>query len=189
MKKARLIFLLLVILSMAASCGQDPQPTAMATETPPVATATEETTTTSPLPTPAAPGAQSPLPTPPMELPEDYTPAPGCGAVSGVLLRGDPPQPVNRGILYLGQVVTQEDGAPVMASLNKQLAPASGIGPGGEFVFIDVPEGRYALVLDVIASTIVLRNPSDGGDLLVNVEAGEVVDLGKLVYSDMPSLP
>ena len=188
MKKGWHIVLSLIFLLVMASCGDNPEPTPMATDAPSTVP-TEDTTPSSPLPTPMAPGEQSPIPTPTTGAAEDYTPPPDSGAVRGELLRGDPPVPFGRGILYLGSVVTQGDGVPVMASLNKATAPSAGLGPSGEFLFTEVPEGRYALVLDVIASTVILRNPDDGSDLLIEVEAGQVVDLGELVYSDMPPSP
>jgi hypothetical protein len=111
------------------------------------------------------------------------------GAVSGFLLRGDPPGAVQLGLLYLGEVALDSEGTPIMASVDKQVAPKTAAGPSGQFLFTNVPPGQYALVLDLISSSVVLRNPLSGEDLLIDVVAGQVTDLGRLVYTDLPALP
>jgi hypothetical protein len=139
------------------------------------------------LPTPET--VESPSSAPSVEPSEIATPSPDPGVVTGFLQGGDPPQPRERAILYLGKVITSDDGQPVMAGVNKQTAPKTVTDEKGQFLFTKVPPGRYALVLDLITSTVVLRHPTGGGDLLIEVEEREVTDLGELIYPDLPSLP
>jgi hypothetical protein len=109
--------------------------------------------------------------------------------VTGILLRGDPPEAPQVAILYLGRILTHTDGTPVMAGVDKQTAPSSGVDATGHFAFSEVPPGQYALVLDAVSKTLILRDPVDGTDLFIEVTAGEVTDLGELSYPDMPPLP
>jgi hypothetical protein len=105
------------------------------------------------------------------------------------LLADDPPQPLEWALLYLGEVIEGQDGAPVMAALDKQTAPHTQPDSTGRFAFADVPPGRYALIVDLITSSVVLRQPSDGSDMLIEVVGGEITDLGELIYPDLPSSP
>lgn len=111
------------------------------------------------------------------------------GTVTGVLLMGeDDVEPVKGAILYLGQIVTIENNTPALASLNKQLAPTTQTSQVGQFIFTDIPVGQYALVYDLITATFVLNNPVDGGDLIVEVTNGDIIDLGGLHYDQLPVL-
>lgn len=175
MRKGQVILLLALSLVLVG-CGANP------TEIP---EATQDIAH-SPLPTPdieSSPPAES------AEATEIPAPSSSAGMVTGFLLSGDPPQGRDQSILFLGKVITSEDGSPVMASINKQSAPKAISEEGGKFVFVDVPPGRYALVLDLITSTVILRHPTRGEDLLIDVTEGEITDLGELVYSDLPSVP
>jgi hypothetical protein len=143
----------------------------------------------SPLPTPIEATGEAIAPTA-TELALPATPfTEDTGAVTGFLLRGDPPEAVRPGLLYLGQVVTDSEGNAIMTSVDKQVAPKTAAGPSGQFTFTNVPPGQYALVLDLISSSIVLRDPSSAEDLLIDVVAGQIIDLGRLVYTDLPALP
>jgi hypothetical protein len=76
-----------------------------------------------------------------------------------------------------------------MASIEKSTAPKALSNTNGQFTFTGVPPGRYALALDLITNTIVLRHPTDEGDLLIEVTEGETTDLGELIYADLPQIP
>lgn len=172
------IVLSLLSIGLLLACGPEPQPTpALVEETAPV----------SPLATPT-PEVAEPAPTATLAAREPATPSADAGTVTGVLLQGSPPEPLQYGILYLGKIILQ-DGVPVVASMNKGTAPSAQPGPDGQFVFEQVPAGQYALMLDLITSTIILRNPETGGDLLIDVVAGQMTEMGELVYSDLPESP
>ncbi len=173
MKRVWLLATLVLSVALVGGCQTGRQP------------ASEQTGSLSPLPTPGA-ETGSPSPGSLLQIP---TPAGDLAVVTGIILRGSPAQPVQQAILYLGQIQVSESGTPVVTSLNKQTAPRSTVDATGRFVFADVPPGDYALVLDLISSTVVLRNPTGGGDLIVKAQAGKVTDLGSLTYPDLPSLP
>lgn len=170
--------ILALLLFVAVGCGDTSSPTASPADT---------TESVSPLATPS--GEQS-LPEPSPVAISVPTPSSGdVGVVTGVLLADDPPQPLEWAVLYLGEVKVGEGGAPLMAALDKQTAPHTQPDSTGRFAFADVPLGRYALIVDLITSSVVLRQPSDGGDMLIDIVGGELTDLGELVYSELPSSP
>jgi len=171
--------ILTLLLFLTIGCGDDSLPT------PVPADATEFV---SPLPTL---GGEETQPEPSSEA-VVTVPAPSSedvGVVTGFLLADDPPQPLNWAILYLGEVHVGDSGAPLMAAIDKQTAPRAQPDSTGQFSFVDVPPGRYALLVDLITSTVVLRQPSDGSDMLIDVAGGELTDLGELVYTELPSSP
>jgi len=151
----------------------------------------EDSTFVSPVstPSPESEGTvfQSPLPTPTEEPSAPPTPSSqDVGAVTGFMLGGDPPEAAVGLILRLADVLEDSDGTPLSASLNKQTAPTCLVGGSGQFIFADVAPGRYALIVDLISSSVVLRDPVSGGDLLIDVTGGEITDLDKLIYPDLP---
>lgn len=180
MKKQLLTLVLLLSLVLLAACETG--------QTPTTPEATEQEISQSPLATPAAEETTASTPEPDPEAFEVPSPSPDNGVVTGVLLRGDPPEPPRVAILYLGRIF-EEDGTPVMAGVNKQTAPRAQVDSEGRFAFAEVPPGGYALILDAITTTLILRNPQDGTDLIIPVTAGKITDLGRLVYPDMPPLP
>jgi hypothetical protein len=177
-----LLLTLLLLFSLVLLSGCDTGQT-------PIPEATEEEVFQSPLATPTTEDESPPTPTEQAQVVEVPSPSPDAGVVTGILLRGDPPEPPSVAILYLGRILTGDDGTPVMTGVDKQTAPNSGVDAVGRFAFSEVPPGQYALVLDAVSRTLILRNPTDGMDLLIEVTAGEVTDLGELLYPDMPPLP
>jgi hypothetical protein len=166
----RKLVVLLVILVLANGCSSPPSPT----EGP---TGEAASPLVSPLPNPTLP----PLPPTPSSL--------DVGTVVGVMLQGSrsSSEPVEGVILALGTVLTLSDGTPAMARLNRQEAPRTQSDADGSFVFTDVPPGQYSLFVDLINRAVALRDPDTGGDFYVEVNAGEVTDLGDMVYSSLPT--
>jgi|GEM_PF-1379137 len=108
-------------------------------------------------------------------------------AVTGILLRNvSAPVPVGGAILYLGNVHFDAKGTPFAAGLDKQTAPRTQSDELGHFVFSDVPDGTYALILDRVYEAFLLNDPITGKDLLVKIDEGRSVDLGRLIYSTLP---
>jgi hypothetical protein len=109
------------------------------------------------------------------------------GSITGVLLRNtSSPISVNDAILYLGSVHLDANGAPILAGLDKQTAPSTQTDKSGRFVFAEVPPGTYVLILDRIHETFLLNDPTSGKDFLIKSQAGQILDLGKLVYASLP---
>jgi hypothetical protein len=170
-----------------------PTPEEATIEDPTPAATVEDSTLLSPLSTPGSGSEgtafQSPLPAPSEEPIEPPAPASqDVGVATGIMLGGNPPLPGVGMILRLADVLVDSDGTPLSASLNKETAPTTLVGGSGQFIFTDVPPGRYAIVVDLISTSVVLRDPASGDDLLVDVTGGEITDIGKLIYPDLPSL-
>lgn len=53
-------------------------------------------------------------------------------------------------------------------------------------LFVDVPSQQYALILDRISEAFLLNSPDDNSDMLLDPEAGEILDVGRLVYTSLP---
>jgi hypothetical protein len=111
------------------------------------------------------------------------------GRVTGILKAGNPLEPVYQLPFYLGEVIMLKDGRPGVVSLDKAAAPRALIDKNGRFVFLNVPDGKYSLVLDFVIHTLILRQPSSGEDIYIDVKAGDTVDLGELDYSDLEVKP
>jgi hypothetical protein len=172
----RLALCLLFVLPASVAC-RSAEPTTGVGESP--LAATGSTVHSSPLSSPLVGLVVTP-PTPSSKQ---------VGTVLGVLAQGAPPRPAQGVILCLGEVIVSEDGTPLMGGLDRASAPCAQTDQNGGFVFTDVPEGRYALFLDLITNAIMLRQPSQGEDLLVDVEGGSIIDVGTLVYDELPSTP
>lgn len=126
------------------------------------------------------------------DLPDHILPIPSptsneSGVVTGFLyIRDEETKPARGAILYLGEVIL-ENGLPTVSSLNKQIAPHTQVSQVGQFIFNNVPPGQYTLIYDIVTASFVLNSPA-GGDLIINVEGGDIVDLGNLQYEKLPIL-
>ncbi len=114
------------------------------------------------------------------------------GNVTGTLLRvteeGEA-EPVREALLYLGPVITTTEGVEGLARLNITADPQTTLGPQGGFAFTDVEPGRYILwYVAPAGSPLQLRQPETGEDLVIDLDGGEIVDLGDLRYEGLPSI-
>ena len=108
-------------------------------------------------------------------------------SITGVLQRNTgSPVSVSNAILYLGSVHLDASGTPILAGLDKQTAPRTQTDQSGRFVFVDVPPGTYVLILDRVFEAFLLNDPISGKDFLIKPQAGQILDLGKLVYASLP---
>lgn len=180
--------------------------TTTAVEAPATAAATPEPSATTVGESPLAAPNTSPLAAPntsPLDLPNTSplaTPvahletAPGTGVVTGVLLvRTETGEvPVEGENVGLGSVLTNEKGQEAVVRYtpqtrdDMQTSPKTITEESGFFAFRDVPPGRYGLVLDAVLKIILLPRPGLNEDLFFTVEAGQQIDLGPLVYDDLP---
>lgn len=112
------------------------------------------------------------------------TPASDKSTVTGVLLLDPGQKPVTSVLLALGGVVEKE-GTPMLASL-ETTSPRALTDINGRFVFTNITPGKYTLILDRIIDSYLLNHPEDNSDLLIMPQAGQVLDLGKLVYTSLP---
>lgn len=107
------------------------------------------------------------------------------GTVTGRLTRLQskaPPEPLAGAPLYLGTILKNPDGQDRMVELSRDTAPKTNTDAEGRFVFTDVKPGRYGLMLDAPFGTLLLNHPQNGGDLVLDVAGGKVLDIGDLEY-------
>jgi len=113
--------------------------------------------------------------------PVPVTPAPGRGVVTGVLaqdMRGLPLQPVVNTKLFLARILTEENAPVELASLNENEAPASLTNDSGQFVFVGVEPGKYALVIKTPIQTTLAHDVAKDIDIVATVIADQVTELG-----------
>ncbi len=125
-------------------------------------------------------GQQAPTTTP---LPT-VTPAPDTGVVVGVILYNG--EPVARYTLYLAEVIKDEQGQDSVAALKRISSPRTATNDQGQFVFLNVPPGKYGLVLDLVQSAYLLHDPKSNEQIILTVTANEEVDIGTFDFEDLP---
>lgn len=109
--------------------------------------------------------------------------------VTGVLLQNqNSPSPVGKVILCLGVVYLSEGGLPLAAGFDRQSAPCTQSDERGRFVFSGIPDGTYGLILDRAIDAFLLNDPATGTDMLVKINNGSSVELGRLVYRNIPGV-
>jgi hypothetical protein len=133
---------------------------------------------------PSAP-APAPLPTPTVA-----TLSPDKGAVTGLVLAqvGAELQPAPKTIVYLAATVKDASGTEVFISFDRVNSPRTATDDKGRFVFWNIPPGRYGLIVDQISRSIPLSRLGADQLLIIEVSAGEQVDVGTLSY-ESPSRP
>jgi hypothetical protein len=112
---------------------------------------------------------------------------PGTGRVTGVLQVGSGgSQPVKDVVLYLAGTVKDNSGNDSFAALDRVNSPRTIADDQGRFIFTNVPTGKYGLVLDLIMNSYLLLKPGTQDNLLIEVSAGQQIDLGTLLYDSLP---
>lgn len=133
------------------------------------------------------PGPQSQEPVPTASMDPIVVPTPSSdqvGVVSGTLLRineNGERVPYPSATIYLG-AVTASGGVDAMVALDRNVAPAAITNGLGQFAFADVPTGRYGLMLQSLEGALLLNNPDNGGDMVIEVSGGQSVEMGELAY-------
>ncbi len=133
----------------------------------------------SPAPTPA--GGQ---PTPELPATPPPTSVPGAATVTGFLFEGS--KPAAGLIVALAPVLPDAKGTRALASYNQVTASRAVTDASGHFVITNVRPATYALILDRVIESYMLNKPNSGGDMVFTPQAGQVLDLGKLVYDKLP---
>lgn len=107
------------------------------------------------------------------------------GVVVGKLLNRKPQsdlKPLAGAPVYLGKILKSQQGAEGMVELAKETAPKATVDAQGQFVFSDVPPGRYGLMLDTPLGAILLNKPVTGEGMIADVGGGKTFDFGELHY-------
>lgn len=125
----------------------------------------------------AAETSQLPTMVPVLDVP---SPASGLGVVTGFLLvGGEGGQPYFGNAVYLGHALPPSDPAfPPMISLSETEDPLAVMDQTGRFLFVDVEPGIYGLMLWSPVGSAPMQDPVTGTYMLIEVKAGETVDLG-----------
>jgi len=111
------------------------------------------------------------------------------GVLTGTLVEksadgADKPYPELR--LYLGILLLSDDGKSTLARVDALKAPTAITDADGRFTFTDLEPDRYVLVLQVPPNNLMkLNDPDTGQDMVVDVEAGKITDIGPQ-YHDLP---
>ena len=176
-----------------APLTDSPSPTAQITLAPPSPTSPElpdypppaqQQSSAYPAPAQDATAALSPPVTAYVAVtPIPVAPVPGRGVVTGVVIRhlaGVPVGPIAEARLFLAKMITDEDAPFEVARLNEQSAPSSLTNTEGQFVFVSVEAGKYALILKLPMAAMLAHDVVMDQDVVVDVVADEVVELGKV---------
>ncbi len=203
---ALLVALLTAALLAACTPQAAPPDTPEATSAPaPTAAGTDAY----PAPNSAYPGPNSAYPGPNSAYPGPNSAYPGPGAADfGPTVSSEPivvPEPSSADVgvahgklfritdsgereplagynVYLGNILRNNQGDESLVQLDRGTAPRAQLNALGEFVFVDVPAGRYGLMLDMVRGAVLLNDPDDGSDLIIEIQGGQVIDLGEMAY-------
>jgi hypothetical protein len=166
------VLLILGVFALGA-CGQGE----IATEPAP------QTEAVSPLPTATTeanlePTAAAATP----NTPPNLTPKPDLGLVQGTLSMDGELAPNET--LYLASVVATGESMSV-AGLDTDRDPRATTDETGTFTFVDVPPGQYALAVMSPFGPVVINGP-DGQEIVVDVQGGELIELGEIDIAPFP---
>jgi hypothetical protein len=123
----------------------------------------------------------------PYTAPATLQPSPTFDATMGnvtgkILLNG---QPVVAS-LFLAKIGADAKGTELVASFSAGESPRVEIDPQGNFVFVNIPAGRYALVIYTGVSGFLATLPGKEEAVTMTVDAGKTTDLGTMDYKELP---
>lgn len=109
---------------------------------------------------------------------------PTKGAITGQLIGRESGRPPEGGlIVYLGDIsYLQPESIPVV-TMKQQSSPHTMTDESGNFAFLDLGPGTYALILWTPVNSLVINDPETGDGLLVTVEAGAITELGEITVN------
>jgi hypothetical protein len=107
----------------------------------------------------------------------------GKGALSGrILLNGTPVSGVS---IYLGNVLSDENGNPLATSIDRSMAPLSVTDENGYFQ-MNAEAGEYGVMFSNTPEVYLLLFPNEDRAIIIKIVEGEEYYLGVLNYSDLP---
>jgi hypothetical protein len=112
------------------------------------------------------------------------TPGTDSGTVVGTILVNG--KPVGNLMIYLGEVLADDQGVERVASYGRSSSPRAYTNSEGRFVFSEIELGKYGLILDTVLSSFLLFEPDGEDPLLVQVTANEQADVGEIDYDELP---
>jgi hypothetical protein len=115
------------------------------------------------------------------------TMGPGQATITGVLRQGaGSPKPAVGVVLALAPILPNAAGTPAAARFDRTTAPETITDADGRFVFAGIKPQPYALILDRVVESYLLREPSSGDDMIWSPKAGQVLNVGNLDYASLP---
>ncbi|MHB1293514.1 MAG: hypothetical protein ACYC4R_00825 [Anaerolineae bacterium] len=183
------------LMAFLVGCTATPAPPADATAVPTVAESTPApedaypapAVTDAAYPAPEATAANSsatPFPTPVLETPVAPQADPEAGSVTGVIARqnlGMPGEALSATTLYLAELLLDDQGELAgLAALEEESAPRAETNAQGQFIFEGLASGHYALIVKGPLGLVPARDLVSGTDVVIEVEAGQVIELGEL---------
>ena len=110
------------------------------------------------------------------------TPSPDTGIVLGTLLQLGNNKDPYIAELFLGRAIdAQQPGYEPMIGFSRETDPGAVQNQNtGEFYFLEVPSGKYALIAWSPLTSFIFKNETSGEFLILEVEPGKVLDLGEL---------
>jgi hypothetical protein len=113
-----------------------------------------------------------------LEALEVPTPVSGTGVVWGRVVEQTSGLAPLESTIFLGGLTYMDTGIPIVA-LHQDEAPYAIPSTDGWFVISDVPPGEYGVIM-LTPDVSFLMDDNDGGSLLIEVEADEILDLGEI---------
>lgn len=129
----------------------------------------------------------SPLPTP-TSVPA-ISSSEGTGVITGrllLILEDGRIVPVPDVVMAAAEVLTNDQGEEKVVGYDRTGSPKDQTDENGFFAIVDVPPGRYGLILDTVMTSFLLSMPDQSGDMLITIEPGTQADMGELTYDMLP---
>jgi hypothetical protein len=186
MRLTNKLLYLVIVLSLLLPAACTPAP---ATPAYPVAGNANNLTYPGGYPAPMGPVDTNPYPGQPTTMPE-YIPTitptydPQFGIIHGRLLEAD--RPVVRTMIFLANIQKDDKGEDLVAAFSALDSVRVLTDENGEFTFMNVLPGRYAIILHTGMSAFLINHPGKEDPILFIVEAGQTTELGELNYDDLP---
>lgn len=92
---------------------------------------------------------------------------------------------VNRDF-FLASILQDSGGNETVGRIDRSEAPRGVSDINGTVTFYNVSPGRYALVLFEDLSSYLLLDPSNGEPIIFTLTEGEIQDLGRFTFTDLP---
>jgi hypothetical protein len=85
--------------------------------------------------------------------------------------------------IYLGKVLKDDSGNKIMGAINQAYDPMTFSDMEGVFIFNNIDPGAYIIVLNLPPTQLrMLRHPGTEKTIIVEVEEGQIFNVGELKY-------
>lgn len=113
------------------------------------------------------------------------------GVLTGVLRakhRDGDVRPLVEAVVGLGELVKNDEGEGYIGvAYSASDSPRVRTDENGIFIFMDLEPKKYGLILDAVVAQTLLTYPDDDlKDIIIEIKAGEQLDLGVLEYDSVP---